>query len=406
MLSGEGCQPGSGDSHAGHATLHTIFAVRDDSAGPPRPEGGVSTQLRLETNAIVVPPGGRATREPCGVLTQHGLVCSAAVHWRNRHPLTLTPKSSQLRGGEATLGGRWLWGGVLFDHFGHFMVESLGRLWPLQNPDFKVDGVVFIPKRSGRRANGKLRPWQADVLSMMAPNLPIRIAQKVHRVEQLIVPGQGFGLGWIIQGTAHFRRAVDSMYGVQIEPTGGKKIYLSRSKLRGKGGLLHELRIEAAMAAEGYDILHPQEMPIAEQISRFKAADFVVAAEGSALHHFAFVAQLHQKVAILVRRQSAMTWQIREHIFRFSRRVPVLILASRGLWAPSETAPGREVVCDPDFIYLREVLMEHGFIEGIGNWDPPTQDDTKAVLDLIAGRGGMVRWRGPERGLQDIKLEA
>ena len=70
---------------------------------------------------------------------------------------------------------------------------------------------------------------------------------------------------------------------------GGLAVYLSRARL---GGNLrrarNEVEIEAVVAARGFQVLHPQEMSISEQVAAMRGADVVAGCDGSALHLAAF----------------------------------------------------------------------------------------------------------------------
>lgn len=250
----------------------------------PLPEGGWSEDIKVLKNAIVVPPVENGFVQPAGLLDRDGTYCEHGALWRKFRPLTTEPEKPTAVSKELT--GRWLWGGVLWAHFGHFLVESTSRLWALDKLDQPVDGILFIPKRP--RAGEQTRSFQLDFISMMAPDLPVRVTGDPMKVEELVVPGQGFGLGLITAGTESFRTAVHNRFGRDIAPDGPEKIYLSRSALGlGKGGMLGEEHLEELLKSEGYEIFHPQQHSLETQIARYKAAKKIVAADGSAVHLFA-----------------------------------------------------------------------------------------------------------------------
>ena len=72
---------------------------------------------------------------------------------------------------------------------------------------------------------------------------------------------------------------------------GGKELYVSRSKIgKSRGSIIDEDKLETRLQAHGYDILHPQHHDLATQVARYKAADTILACEGSALHVVGMVA--------------------------------------------------------------------------------------------------------------------
>jgi hypothetical protein len=198
----------------------------------PLPEGGWSQDIRVLTDATVVPPLENGFVQAAGVLDREGGYCAHGALWRRYRPLTTAPAAPT--GEVEELGGRWLWGGVLWAHFGHFLVESTSRLWALDHLDRPVDGILFMPKRP--RAGKNTRGFQMDFIGMMAPELPVRVLASPMQVKELIVPGQGFGLGRITAGTSRFRAAIHNRFAHEIQPDGPERIYLSRSALGlGKG---------------------------------------------------------------------------------------------------------------------------------------------------------------------------
>ena len=63
------------------------------------------------------------------------------------------------------------------------------------------------------------------------------------------------------------------------------RLYVSRSRLPGHlGGLLFEDLLEENLIAEGYAIMYPEQLPIAEQVAVYASARQFIFAEGSSLH--------------------------------------------------------------------------------------------------------------------------
>lgn len=79
------------------------------------------------------------------------------------------------------LAGTWLFGGTWFNHFGHFLTETLTTLWHRE----AVDGILFVPFWFGR----EVLDWQTELLALAGRREPVRVvgAERV-RVERLLVP--------------------------------------------------------------------------------------------------------------------------------------------------------------------------------------------------------------------------
>lgn len=338
---------------------------------PPSPEGGWSESISVLRNVTVVPPVESNLVQAAGLLREDGSYCAEGALWRRHRPITTEPpKPSEIA---EKISGRWLWGGVLWAHFGHFLVESTARLWALSELDAPVDGVLFIPKRPAVR--DQVRGFQAEFVDLMQRDLPIRVAADPSLVEELVIPGQGFGLGRIIEATPKYRNAIHARFARDIKPEGPEKIYISRSKLGlGKGGLLGEEQMEAFLAAEGYEIFHPQEHTLSEQLARYKAARKVIAADGSALHLYAMVGRPDQKVAMVLRRKSTAHTLLTDNVRYFCKCDPLVIGALRTEWVPKNNQrSSRLSFGELDHSVIGRALHEAGFISGGKNW--PVLDD-------------------------------
>lgn len=342
--------------------------VKSDPTQEPSPEGGWSEEIITLAQAHVVPPDVSSFVQPAGVLYQDGTYCSQGALWRRYRPITTQPDRPNPPG--PMLKGRWLWGGVLWAHFGHFLVESTARLWALAELHRPVDGVLFIPKRP--EPNADIRGFQRDFIHCIAPDLPIKLVKSAVQVQELVVPGQGFGLGNIISGTSKFRNAIHAQFARDVKPEGPKRIYLSRSKLGlGKGGLVGEEELESRLASEGYEIFHPQDHSLNVQLARYKAARDIVAADGSALHLYAMVGRPDQKVAMIMRRQSGANLQLVRNVQAFCKCDPLAIDALRTEWLPiAKQRSSRMSYGELDHRVIGTALAKGGFISSTSEWQP------------------------------------
>ena len=102
--------------------------------------------------AVVVPPDSSRMRQRAGVFDSGGKYLPEAEVWRNGRSMTLPPLSCPDQCEQ--LQGRWLWAGSLYDHFGHFLIESFSRLWAVCGAG-QLDGILYIPKRIHRGSDLK-----------------------------------------------------------------------------------------------------------------------------------------------------------------------------------------------------------------------------------------------------------
>ncbi len=344
---------------------------------PPRPAGGWSTQIARLKAPLVVPPTHRSHVQPSGVLTSGGQFVTHSATWRNGRLLTPPPDKPTAA---KRLPGRWLWGGVLWRYFPHFLTESVTRLWALEHLDAAgLDGILFTPKNPA--STQPLPGFQQAFLDLMGCTLPIHEARKPCVPDELFVPGQGFGLGKITRGTDRFIEAVALRFGQGIAPDGPEQLYISRSRLgANRGALLGEERLEEYLAEQGYEIFHPQAHSLAVQVARYKAARQIVAAEGSALHLLGFVAGPEQQVAMILRRRSGATRHISAHLESFSGRAPLWVETLRRTWMPTGQIRKRLAIGEPDFAAVQAALVAGGFVAPGPVWEQPGEAEVQAML--------------------------
>ena len=344
----------------------------------PDPAGGWSTEVTELADAIVVPPSQTGFVVPAGVLDARGSYCAAGAVWRKHRVLTTPPVAPDVP--VARLPGRWLWGGVLFGHFGHFIVESTARLWAVPELSGQIDGVLFIPRRAGDADLAK--PFHDQVFDLVQRDMPVRTAVEPLQVERLFVPGQGFGLGKIASGTDLFRQTMRDHFARDVAPDGPERLYISRSRISlSRGTIIGEGLLESHLARHGYHVFHPQEHDIATQVARYKAARSIVGTEGSALHLAGMVARADQRIALVIRRHSSATRYIARHIEGMAGRAPTLVDALTGHWAPRGARRKHMFLGATDLDHVRAALLLAGFIDrDPGPWSTPAFEQTKKQL--------------------------
>ncbi|MBD3662884.1 FkbM family methyltransferase [Sulfitobacter aestuariivivens] len=361
-----------------HCTRHVWTCTFDAEVQPPQPDAGWAVETSTLENALIVPPTEQKFVQPAGVLRADGKYHAAGALWRNGRALTIAPDPPA--NATATREGTWLWGGVLWMHFGHFLVESTSRLWALNTLQDQIDGVLFVPKRP--RNGTEVHEFQKEFISLLAPDMPVECIAEPTKVERLIVPGQGFGLGKMIAGTDAFRAAITADFATDIAPDGPEKLYISRSGLpAGRGNLIGETELEAHLSAQGYAIYHPQNHSLTNQIATYKAAKHIIAAEGSALHLLAMVARPTQHVAIIVRRPSGATRNLEQHLQSFAGITPVTLSQLTRSWKPLGAAKPRLWKGELDMPALQQDLIAAGFIGASKTtWDPLDPSDVQSRL--------------------------
>ncbi|MEM6374964.1 MAG: glycosyltransferase 61 family protein [Pseudomonadota bacterium] len=264
---------------------------------PPSLRDVPEPQIDVTSQAIVAPMKAGADMA-CGVFHRNRCFCEASrtLLSANRFTASLSCPTPEFH-----LPGRHLFAGIGRHHFGHFLLECVCRLWPLDT-DLAFDGLVIIPKQ-GINFSAVFQRRFRTFLEMLTGGLPVHFATAPVEVETLVVPSQGFGhLHWSC-GTERFRGFVRSRIATQIRPDGPDLLYISRLLLKRPEQMVdQEGRIEILMRQAGYSIFHPQRHSLEEQCARYRAASHIVGADGSAFHLASFAIESGTTIGLIQRR--------------------------------------------------------------------------------------------------------
>jgi len=193
----------------------------------------------------------------------------------------------------ARLDGHYLFCGRAFPHFAHFIGEGLARIWyAKQHPELTL---VWAG------ADGYL-PHQREMLDIIGVQNPAIFVQEPTELESLVVPSQGH-----VMPTFYAPYFLETLGVVEPAPIiKGKKTYISRAHGQG-GGYINEGALEALLRQEGWEILHPEELPVAARFDLLSSSEIVLMVEGSAMTSFLFFRELYAKVFTLCRNDPKLT---------------------------------------------------------------------------------------------------
>jgi len=334
------------------------------------------------------PPGG--ARRAAGMFDADGSFLTEGHCWRYpADPITVAPVPPVAEERVERLEGRWLFGGLFYGHFGHFLVETTTRLWAAEGLD-DLAGIVFYPKRALTHERRMFREMVPFFELCGLATLEIRVPQKPVVIEEVLAPPPGFGMGEMMAGRPEYRAWARESLGRAIPADGPERIYVSRSRLPSKrGSILMEERLEALLEAEGYTVIHPQEESLERQIAIWKAARRVVALDGSALHLGAMLLSPDAEVAILNRGPSQNIEDYIRQFRAFAGIDPLRVDAVSGFYHPQgRRIVKREVYSTLDFPKGGLGLAAAGFISSTAAWANPGDDDIGAATADIASSLG------------------
>ncbi|WP_420429829.1 glycosyltransferase family 61 protein [Kordiimonas sp.] len=190
---------------------------------------------------------------------------------------------------ESWLKGRYIFGGYFFYHYGHFLLETLTRLWYFkQFPDVPVIWISF--------EGDDFADWHVDLIRQLGATNEIICLKHQTEVESLAIPEPGY-----VISSRYWDCQVDALAMVRgYAPKAGKKVWLSRSSLK-KGVILNESLLEECLTASGWTIYQPEAHSIADQVKMLADAEEIAGIEGSALHTLVLMPDYRGRVNIFDR---------------------------------------------------------------------------------------------------------
>ena len=189
--------------------------------------------------------------------------------------------------------------GYLIDHWGHFLIEGVTRLWYFIENDPSVDKYVFfIEENEPREILGNYR----EFLELLKIWDKLEIIHKPTRYRKVLVPE--LGIVCRTSYTPKLLKVFDAVAkNVVPDPSWEtpEKIFYSRSKLaKGKPFEFGFDTIDNFFAKNGYTILYPEQVPLGRMIHYIRNSQVVASLSGSLPHNMLFARQ-GQKVEIVER---------------------------------------------------------------------------------------------------------
>lgn len=267
-------------------------------AGPDAADGQAAQAVDSQRNPQML-LRGLGVRQADGSLAPQS-VC----HYRNRLRPISANTSVQVPETRHRLEGLSIFGGLVGPQFGHMVTQSLGRLSICAR--FPQTRVVFLAEQLGFQL---LPDYFIALLRAVGVTNPVQLVSASTRCDQLLIAPDLCNLQRRPCVTPAFLNWLQVSRPAD-DPGQGDDLYVSRSALSlAHGQFLQETELEAALVRNGYDIFHPEQASIPEQIARYRKARRILFADGSAAHLWSFYARPEAKVAIILRRPPSSTFR-------------------------------------------------------------------------------------------------
>ncbi len=296
-----------------------------------------------------------------------------------------------------------LFGGILFNHFGHFLAESLGRLYAYQRLA-DLDPFILFHAPTGRPRYLERDNFIHQVLTGFGiPLKRVIFDDRILELRQAVVPRQQYGFGFLHRPDTSFCDFLRSFRIARAWPkglSGGGRIYVSRSDLRRRGSQIGEELFSGFLEEQGYQVFYPERHTLAEQLTVYAHADKLIFSEGSAMLSCTLLPDLQADVAVVCRRRDS----------RREIRVGTDCLQGFGkqlLWIDAVQAQFQfgletyDAMAQIDWSEVGEHLRSHRFVEDAFTPLPPAE---QAALVKQALRDYLQEIAGDQRFVEHMML--
>lgn len=208
--------------------------------------------------------------------------------------------------------GKSIYLGNYTGHFGHFLLESLSRVWALRQinaPFGGYDNFIFHPFLHKSPAIKKFLPAKISFDCFGIQQDKTIIINEPLRFESLTVPSSLFhinqnahpDMAFIYKDIYEYCKSTkpstfNRLFNLLRHENGNfDHLYLSRRKTKGYRPMANEKDVERIFLSSGFRIIHPEKCSFEQLVCMFQKSCVIAGIEGSGLHNSVFM-RPHQHV--------------------------------------------------------------------------------------------------------------
>ncbi|WP_115132531.1 glycosyltransferase 61 family protein [Synechococcus sp. N26] len=184
------------------------------------------------------------------------------------------------------------YGGILYPHYGHFLLESLSRLSTYNG----VNEIIWSSVMQD-----KFTKYQWDILSFLLPKgTSVRLITNLAFFGKINIADRGFIITNRCTKThLEFLHRVGEKVGLNNDFM-NQKIWITR---RGIRSIENEQLLESALVKLGWIVVDTSRLPVAKQVGIFTSAKVIAGVRGSGLHTVIFSKRTDLKMIIVGRQE-------------------------------------------------------------------------------------------------------
>ena len=265
-----------------------------------------TVEVKTIDNGMIIPPPERTDQLGGGVFDQNFKFvagCDNLHRDKRGADFDITTNKKFDRNAIEHSDEEVIFGGGLTCHFGHFVSESLSRMWYLiENPRVRRK-YAFLNLHGW-----KIKRWVYKLFDLLSlPEDRIIIVDKPTQFKSIIVPDQS---AFIKEDFTSKFMLPYRWIASRIIPRGdAKKIFLTRSRdLATKNHLSNQEYFEEFYRDHGFKVIAPEKLSISEQLALITGADEIATYLGT-LAHWSLFCRPSTKFTMLTRYDSFNTRQ-------------------------------------------------------------------------------------------------
>ena len=191
----------------------------------------------------------------------------------------------------ASVNKKVIWGGLIYKHYGHFLLQSTARLWFYLKNRSDLPIVFSVADKS-------LPKYVQDFFQLLdIPSEQIILIDEMTRFTEVICPplSSVYYKDWNEDFVLPFYLA-----SLKVDPAPYEKVFFSRKNWSGLAKCLGEEDLETIFNRNGFHSVEMESLSLADQIAIMKGGKVFAGVNGTAFHNVLF--SLPNKTLILLNR--------------------------------------------------------------------------------------------------------
>lgn len=168
--------------------------------------------------------------------------------------------------------------GALSKHYGHFILEGLSRLWFYLEPDNIKYKAIYISTEGEDKLNNFFNFFGIKNENILKIEKPIKF-------KTVIIPEQSIRLHDYYH--INYKKTIDRIV-ENINPSKYERVYYSKTGFK-NGRVVGEESIENVFLKNGFNVFHPENLSLYDQISILKGCKLFAATSGTIAHNSIFL---------------------------------------------------------------------------------------------------------------------